>query len=259
MLSLDHGSAPSRARRLPRRQASHAVEPVVTLCLSVTPNATELVVVRGEAVLDRVHTPMDVSRLRQVVDTVLQTRKLAIVNGYRVDAIAVIGDGSDGVIAALTDAGLSGVTALDPAVACEIFTEPQDIENAVINDARARARRRWMFAAAMVIACGALLFAVVDRWEAAHRHSDPGEPAVTPRRADTTAPRPPANPVIVIPPPSIPVQEVPEPPPPTRTPTRQAPVQREQPAQQAPPAPPLVEQPESAPAGNCLFLCGVTL
>lgn len=232
--------------------------PVVTLCLSVASTASELVVVRGDAVLDRVHTPT--SRLEQAVDTVLQTRKLAIVNGYRVDTVGVIGHGSDDVIAALRYAGLGDVTALNPAVAGEIFTHRQvdGTTKSVSSAARTHCRRRWMFTVAMVIACAALLFAIVDRWEAGHRQSEPGEPAVAPRPDNVTTPRPPANPTTVAPPPSSPAHPIPEPPAPTSTPTRQAPVER-QPAPQLPSPPPLVELPEPAPAGNCLFLCGVTL
>jgi len=265
MPSLDHGSAPSRVRPANRQ----TVGPVVTLCLSVVPGATELVVVRGDAargtVLDRVHTPglgraAHGSQLQQAVDTVLQTRKLAIVNGYRVHAVGVIGDGSDDVIAALEDAGLSDVTTLDPAVAREIFTQPDtaDIADTVIGSAGTRARRRWMFTAAMVIASAALLFAMIDRWEASHRHFDPGEPAVAPRPNDTPPPTPPPSPVTVSSPPGSPAQSTPEPPTPTNMPTRQEPVQRP-PVPQPPPSPPPVELPERAPEGNCLFLCGVTL
>jgi hypothetical protein len=251
------------------------MEPVVTLGLSVRPNRTELVVLRGRdgrgAVLDRVITAThdsgsaSGSRLRQTVEAVLQTRALAVAHGYHVHAVGVMSDGANDplthrLIVALESAGLNNVTALDPMVADEIFTRSATAGETT-DHPRSQLRRHWIFVASLAIALAALAFAIGDQLTVHHR-SRPTPPAPTPTFSNTAVETPPP-PVPASTPPSSPTQETPAPDPPTpayRPPARPAPVQQ-QPAQ--PPPPPTRSPPaeplEPAPPDNCMFLCGVTI
>jgi hypothetical protein len=287
-LSSPRTGARTSSRTSPRRvgisRSAHAVEPVVTLGLSVLPSATELVVVRGAAaqgaVLDRVVTPSNDresangSRLQQTVDAVLQTQALAIAHGYDVRAIGVLDDAAntaltDRVIAALTRAGLGNVITLDPAVAHGLFTQLDTaaIESVLASRSRARSRRRWVFLAALLIACAALAFAIVDRMSV-DRGPAPPQPVWTPPPASTPIPNPPAVEIPPPPPqapPTVPTQEAPPAdapadPTPRRAPVNQRPTQ--QPVQRpAPPPPALPPVPPTEPAApdDCMLLCGVTL
>jgi hypothetical protein len=253
------------------------MEPVVTLGLSVLPNRTELVVLRGRDgqgdVLDRVVTATHDSasavrsRLRQTVEAVLQTQALAVAHGYHVHAVGVMSDGANApltrwLIVALEGAGLENVTALDPAVAGEIFTRSATVEDGATTDRpRSRLRRRLIFIASVAIALLALAFAIVDRLAVQHP-SRPTQPAPTPTVSSTTVETPP--PAVPAPaPPSTPALEAPsaDPPAPAYTPPApRAPVQQ-QPAQppRSPSPPPPTEPAEPAAPDNCMFLCGVTI
>jgi hypothetical protein len=287
-VTSSRAGAPPAPRTPPRRgRSARVLEPVVTLGLSVLPSTTELVLVRGSdaqgAVLDRVVTTSgdsasaNASRLQQTVDAVLQTQALAIAHGYDVHAVGVLDDGThsaltERVIDALTRAGVGNVTTLDLAVARELFTQLDTaaVDSALASRARTRARRRLIFAVAMLIACAALAFAILDRMSADRAPVLP-TPAVTPPPA---SPAPQSTPALEIPPPPpAPAQQAPppapaqEPPPadvpapvyapPRRATVEQQPTRRPLPAPPAPPAEP--PAPEPAPADNCLFLCGVPL
>jgi hypothetical protein len=286
-VTSSRASAPPAPRTPPRRgRSARVLEPVVTLGLSVLPSTTELVLVRGSdaqgAVLDRVVTassgsgPANESRLQQIVDAVLQTEALAIAHGYDVHAVGVLDDGThsaltERVIDALTGAGVGNVTTLDLALAHDLFTQLDTaaVDSALASRSRTRARRRLIFAVAMLIACAALAFAILDRM-AADRVPVPPGPAVTPPPA---SPAPQNAPTVEPPPPPAPAQQAPppaptqEPPPaeapasvyapPRRATVDQQPTRRPLPAPPASPAEP--PAPDLAPADNCLLLCGVTL
>ncbi|WP_343571701.1 hypothetical protein [Mycobacterium sp.] len=217
------------------------------------------------------------SQLRQTVDTVLQTEAIAIAHGYRVHAVGVVCDGADklltnGLIGALEDAGLHNVTALDPADAREIFTQPElaVLENSAAADStRLRVRRRRIFIAALAIALAALAFAIGDQLSV-DQPTVPRKPAVTPLPTRTAIP----NPTAVETPPPSDLTSPPEvsPAPTATSPPPQPPAQREPstpsyPDQQRPPdrpslppAPPAdPPEPGPDPSTDCLFLCGVAI
>jgi outer membrane biosynthesis protein TonB len=248
------------------------MEPVVTLGLSVLPNRTELVVLRGRdgrgEVLDRVVTATHDSasalgsRLRQTVDAVLQTEALAVAHGYHVHAVGVVADDANAplthrLIIALENAGLENVTALDPAVARDIFTRSATAgdEDATTTD-RSRLRRRLIFIASLAIALAALAFAIGDRL-AVHHRSRPLHPAPTPTVSNTAVKTPPPSVPAPAPLPSPPAEPPApaDPPPPRRAPVQQQPAQPPPPPSPSPPA----EPPEPAAPDNCMFLCGVTI
>lgn len=269
------GCAPSgiaAARPLFTWQEGHAMEPVVTLGLSVLPNRTELVVLRGRdgrgGVLDRVVTATNDgasairSRLRQTVEAVLQTQALAVAHGYHVHAVGVMSDGANApltrwLIVALESAGLENVTALDPAVAGEIFTRSASVENHTTDHPRSRLRQRLIFLASVAIALAALAFAIGDRL-AVHHRPRPTQPAPTPTISNTAVETPP--PSVPAPPPPLPSPPA-EPPAPAYTPPpRRTPVQQQPPQPPPPPSPsPPPEPPEPAAPDDCMFLCGVTI